>query len=123
MIILVELFHKGEAIDFFFTIFFIIQLSNQYHYFYGQIPGVIALKNPEKRLHHWLETSIMISGITQNKTRKNKAMRVTTIHGGRFFILSEITFFAPFSLKFEIDTSRFGSPVSFSSIDFIFSPK
>ena len=65
----------------------------------------------------------MISGITQNKTRKIRAIRVTTIHDGRFFILSEIIFFAPFSLNFEIDPSRFGPPVSFSLIDFIYSPK
>lgn len=86
------------------------------------MPGIIALKNPEKRLHHWLETSMMISGITQNKTRNIKAMRVTTTHGGRLFILSEIVFSVPFSLKLEIDPSGLGSPVSFSLIDFIFSP-
>jgi hypothetical protein len=83
------------------------------------MPGLIALKNPEKRLHHWLETSMMISGITQKMTRKIKAMRVTTIQGGRVFILSEIVFGATFSLLFEIFPFRLGSSVSFSLIDFI----
>ena len=92
IIILVELFHKGEAVVLFFAIFSIIQFLNKYFYIYGQIPGVIALKNPEKRLHHWLEISIMIIGIMQNKIRNNNAMRVTKIHAGRFFILSGIVF-------------------------------